>query len=320
MSKKTGPPRSEGGKAFAKLLSQGDRSKGVYDMFRDFCDMAYCTTAKIMAPNEERAEALEARYMRVVNTYQKKDDLKIYPEMFDIAMTAIEGGGIDFMGQVASELSMLDARMGQFFTPYEVAKMMAMMTYGQNPPPGHFLTLSEPAAGAGGMILAFADVMRENGGHPEDQMLVHAIDISPLAYHMCYLQLWWANIPAYVQRGDTLRMQFDDGAWTFGAINFFNTHGHLDFKGESRWEKEQRTKTMVDAMRLLLQPAAEIEDAAEEAQTKRQVEALNMLDIKPVIVPAEIPESHPIVPPPEAMIPKPTKADEPMVFKQMKMF
>ena len=36
--------------------------------------------------------------------------------------------GCDFLGSVATEMEVLNAQIGQFFTPYEVARFMAMMS------------------------------------------------------------------------------------------------------------------------------------------------------------------------------------------------
>ena len=143
-------------KAFVKRITALDHEKSPYDTFRDFCEMAFCAYAKTTAPTPERAQELEDRYMQIVGTYRNKDTVRAYPELLGLAANAIRQG-CDFLGSVATEMEILNAQIGQFFTPYEVARFMAMMSLehaaaliGQN----GFLTLQEPASGAGGMVLA----------------------------------------------------------------------------------------------------------------------------------------------------------------------
>ncbi len=56
---------------------------------------------------------------------------------------------------------------------------------------------------------------------------MQAIDISPLCYHMCYLQLTFKGIPALVVRANTLSQEWFEAAWTPAATLFYEHHGHL---------------------------------------------------------------------------------------------
>lgn len=67
-----------------------------------------------------------------------------------------------------------------------------------------FITLSEPACGAGCMVLAFADVLRKGGGPPHRYLWVSATDIDPLAAGMAYIQLSLCGIAGEVVVGNTL--------------------------------------------------------------------------------------------------------------------
>ena len=222
-----GPPDRK--KQFIRRIQELDRSKRLYEKFRDFCELAYCAVAKKTAA-PERAEALEARYMQIVGTYQDKDTVRAYPELLALAVLSVQDGGCDFLGSVASELELLGPYNGQVFTPYDVARMTAQLTLQDA---GHliedrgYITIHEPAAGSGVMILACADVIEGRGYTPAETMLVYATDLSPLAYHMCYLQLSFRGIPAWVERGNSLTLEQLEGAWTPPALHFHHKHGHL---------------------------------------------------------------------------------------------
>lgn len=213
-------------KAFIKRLSALDRSKSDREKFRDFCEMSYCAMAKLTAASE-RAEALEARYMQIVETYQDKDTVRAYPDLLAQVVNAV-GKGQDFLGSVSSQLNVLNQQQGQFFTPYPVSLLMASMTLNDidaRIEAKGYITLLEPACGAGGMILAAADVMQQQGYDPTQHLLVHAVDISPLCYHMAYVQLTVKGVPAYVEQGNSLTQEGFDGAWTLPATLFHQQHG-----------------------------------------------------------------------------------------------
>ncbi|VEB92810.1 Uncharacterised protein [Citrobacter koseri] len=95
------------------------------------------------------------------------------------------------------QLELGDKYRGQFFTPWDVGIMMARMQLGNvadNFADKPFITLAEPACGAGCMVLAFATVLRDAGYSPHRYLWVSATDIDPLAAGMAYIQLtlWWS--------------------------------------------------------------------------------------------------------------------------------
>lgn len=215
--------------SFIKRMEKLDREKNSYDLFRDLCEMAYCAHAKLTA-GTERGDQLEARYMQLVGTYRNKDTVRAFPELLAIAWETIEHGGCDFLGSVASQMEVLNARIGQFFTPYTVSRMIAEMSLQDVAPiieANGFVTISEPACGAGGMVLAAADVLQKQGLDIGTQMLVNAVDISPLCFHMTYLQASLRGIPAQVELGDTLRNTRIESAWTPSTLPFYAKHGKL---------------------------------------------------------------------------------------------
>ena len=214
--------------SFIKRLTALDREKSSYDKFRDFCEMAFCAYAKTTAPTPERAQELEDRYMQIVGTYRDKDTVRAYPNLC-LAGRAIQQG-CDFLGNVATEMEVLNAQIGQFFTPYDVARFMAMMSLegaADLIAANGFLTLQEPASGAGGMVLAAADTLAPTGLDPGLHMLVNAIDLSPLCFHMTFLQLTLRGIPALVEHGNTLSGERFTRAWTPATTAFWLHHGRL---------------------------------------------------------------------------------------------
>jgi hypothetical protein len=215
-------------KTFIKEFSALEPGKTPIQKFHDFLEMAYCAVSKPMA-DPHQAETLEARYMQIVGTYRDKDAVRAYPKLLSYMILALQTDG-DFLGMVSAELGALNSQQGQFFTPYEVSRLMAEMNIGDIEPEIQakgYVTIQEPASGAGGMILAAAHTLRRRGYHPETQMLVTAIDVSAQCYWMTYLQLALSGIPAQVFHGNTLSMEMFSSAWTPGIIGFLEMHGDV---------------------------------------------------------------------------------------------
>jgi hypothetical protein len=101
-------------------------------------------------------------------------------------------------------------RTGQFFTPYHLSRMMAMMTVGVDHEAirrDGFIRACEPAVGAGGMVIAVAESMQEAGLNYQETLHFTCVDIDPVCVHMAYLQLSLLHIPALVVHGNSLSME-----------------------------------------------------------------------------------------------------------------
>ncbi|CHO18830.1 Antirestriction protein [Salmonella enterica subsp. enterica serovar Typhi] len=70
-----------------------------------------------------------------------------------------------------------------------------------------FITVSDPASGAGSMVVALAEAMLEAGFNPQKQMVAYCVDIDPVASMMCYIQLSLMGIPAIVATGNSLTVE-----------------------------------------------------------------------------------------------------------------
>ncbi len=221
-------------KLFQTLSPQHRRLR----VFEDFCEMAALAIRKLTVSLAE-GEIIEQRYMDIVKRHEA-DDIRRMPELLAILHMALADGGEDFLGVTAGELELLNAKGGQFFTPWSISEMMARMTFAgeamaENIKARGFITLCEPACGAGGMVLAFAKVMREEGFDPHQQLFVDAIDIQHMSFNMAYLQLAITGIPAIVRRGDSLAQSFGEHALTPAFFAFYNTNG----EGFDSWHHDQ---------------------------------------------------------------------------------
>lgn len=116
----------------------------------------------------------------------------------------------DVLGKLYMEFALGNPDSGQFFTPYSLCKLMAQMQMsgiGEKVAEKGFITVNEPACGAGAMIIALAECMKEQEFNPQTQLHVIAQDIDIRAVHMAYIQFSLLGIPAVVYHGDTLSMK-----------------------------------------------------------------------------------------------------------------
>lgn len=218
---------------FIKKLSDLDRSKTTSEKFFDFCEMAYCSLAKLTA-DSDKGERLETRYMEIVGSYRDKDTIRAYPELLAIVTEGLWTGQ-DALGVIAAELGVLEERQGQFFSPMEICRMMVALTLPDPQKaiePDGFITMVEPCVGAGAMLIAAADHLHRQGLDPSRHMLAYATELNRLSYHMAFIQLSMKGIPAYVEHGNSLSLERFDGAWTIGARYFYEIHGQLFPEGK----------------------------------------------------------------------------------------
>ena len=108
----------------------------------------------------------------------------------------------DFLGEMFNMNSLGEHRKGQFFTPYHVSKLMGRLhciNLKVDIENKDFITMCEPCCGSGGMVIAFADCMKDEGINFQQKLYVEAMDIEEICYKMAYLQLSLLGIAAKVQ-------------------------------------------------------------------------------------------------------------------------
>ncbi|EDP9510134.1 N-6 DNA methylase, partial [Salmonella enterica subsp. enterica serovar Java] len=150
----------------------------------------------------------EADYMQRVSRYSREDANNMSRLLAEV-IEGLEFCPTDFLGQIFMNLELGNTRHGQYFTPYNVCYTMSRMTLSDRlsvltSGERDFITVSDPACGAGGMIVAMAEAMLEAGFNPQKQMMVYCVDIDPVAAMMCYIQLSLMGIPAIVATGNSL--------------------------------------------------------------------------------------------------------------------
>ena len=187
-----------------------------YQVFSDFVEVGAIVAHQAfynlkMFPQDDAYKQLEKRYMEFVPIYGR-EGLTTFSEMFAIVQAALNTTKGDFLGEVYQELELNTKYKGQFFTPYHLSKMIALMLLDKEGieraiSQKGFVSIEEPACGAGGMLIAACEVVEELGYDPRQVVYFEATDVDKTCFNMSYLQLASLGIPGFVIHGNSLNQE-----------------------------------------------------------------------------------------------------------------
>lgn len=199
-------------KEFHKIIEGFRYRRHIRELFVDWAWVSACALHQhpyhaFNLPHDAAFERAEAEYMEIVRKY-KKEELEAFSQLLGIATLALHERKRDFLGEVYMGLDISQDRSGEFFTPFEVSLMMAQMIIGDPSPAIQekgFITLAEPACGAGGMLIAAASAVDQTKFRACETLFFDATDVSKLCCHMTYIQTSLLSLAGIVRHGDTIR-------------------------------------------------------------------------------------------------------------------
>lgn len=200
-------------------------------VFADFCRITACCLAAGTRENE---------YFEVIKSYDK-NELNQFSKALALLIDEMESKPFtNILGTYYLDVASHSSKQarGEFYTPQEVSRLMAKISCDSksiiaNDKP---ITISEPTCGAGGMVLAIAELLAPNH---VDLLRATCQDINPVSVDMCYINTTLWGIPATMIWGDTLRMTVNK-AWK-------NIHWHR--VGE---DQRQTAKKMMQIIKHLI--------------------------------------------------------------------
>jgi N-6 DNA Methylase len=197
-------------KAFEGLSHGHNRGR----VFSDFVEIAALTVHQ--APyhagafaRDEAFEKIERSYLDAINRYDTSEIEQIVT-LYATASMGIMENRADFLGAAYMGLEISNERSGQFFTPPEVSRLMADMTFAGAPDISKekgVITVDEPAAGAGGMLIEASNTLQRLGFDPRMTMYFRATDIDRTCFNMAYFQLSTLGLCGDVVHGNALSLE-----------------------------------------------------------------------------------------------------------------
>lgn len=212
MSTDTSTAREQGQstRQIVKDLRANTGSIDMHTVFADFCAMA--ATAMRNAIDRDGYQRREEDYLRRAARYAP-EQLDRFAHVLALVSLELERAPRDVLGEVYMSLGIAAREQGQFFTPYPVCELIAALSLPDataHLEEAPFLTLYEPACGAGAMVIASAQALAAQGVNYQQRLHVTADDLNPTAVHMAYIQFSLLGIPAVVHHRNALSLEHFD--------------------------------------------------------------------------------------------------------------
>lgn len=215
---------------FHNTFNSIDRSKNRFEIFKDFITcFACCMRNSIGKPGMAYfSESVEQEYFSILNKYSQ-DDFKKFPEMLStiVLLSDAYNAPHDVLGDLYMSMEFGSKHNGQFFTPSEISNLMAEINDSKMEnliKEKGYITVNDPACGAGSTLLAKVKKVLEKGFNPINHLYVEGTDIDRLVALMCYVQLCLWNVPAKIYVGDSLTLNLREvwmtPSYVLGCWNF----------------------------------------------------------------------------------------------------
>lgn len=184
----------------------------VWSVFEDWVKMSAIAISN--AIDRKHHEERETEYLETVRKYTPEEQ-NIFAQMLGELVIALdkenkEDGPKDLLGQIFHSLELHNKYKGQYFTPPAICNLMGSIALNSKQHEEElskkgYITLMDECVGSGGLVLGFANAMRDNKLNYQKQLVVYCRDIDIKCVYMAYLQLSLQGIPAVVIHGDTLK-------------------------------------------------------------------------------------------------------------------
>jgi type I restriction-modification system DNA methylase subunit len=201
-------------KELTAIIKQFENNKSTFEIFRDVIEICSISEHQEifnlgMIKKNEDYQNLEKQYLEIMKKY-KKLDVDLMVKFYAILKSYfMNDNHDDLLGSLYMSLELGNKNSGQFFTPYHISKFMAEIQISnieEKVKERGYFSISDPCVGAGGMIIAASDVVK-NSNIGKSKMIFQAIDIDKLCFNMCYVQLSMLRLNGVVMWGDSLKCE-----------------------------------------------------------------------------------------------------------------
>lgn len=196
--------RDDHQKNFLKIFNGLTGKHSRWEIWEDFVTL----TAIEISNSTDKVNAAERTkmYQTIVSKYSAKERDGMAEMLAEVVMGMEQNPDQDFLGSLYMMCELGNDHAGQFFTPYDVCRCMAEITFDPklHPDMEGFISVSDPACGAGATLLAFLNVCKRRNICYHNKVLVVAQDIDFIVGLMCYIQCSFMGCAGYVVIGNTL--------------------------------------------------------------------------------------------------------------------
>lgn len=182
------------------------RSRQTWQVWSDLiCAMA-CTLSNSCDKDPELWKEREKEY---VSCIKRLGGAELPAEIFRLIIEALETNPWqDLLGDLYMRLNLGSHWHGQFFTPFNLCRLMASISIDQKPAEQirehGWVSVSDPSVGGGATLIAAAEEFRRQDINYQTQVLFVGQDVDRVAGLMAYIQLSLLGCPGYIVIGNTL--------------------------------------------------------------------------------------------------------------------
>lgn len=199
------------------IIENIGKMSGRYTPYQIFSDWITLTALSIQNSckmiHDKIYKEREEIYITVAKRYTP-DELKTLSNMTGALAILLEEKFGDILGDIYMKSGCGNKNTGQFFTPYHLSYLTAKLCYENqfsHLEENEQIEVNEPSTGGGGMMIAIAQVMKENNIDYQRRLRVVAQDLDWNGVYMTYIQLSLLGIKAIVAQGDTLCEPYHTG-------------------------------------------------------------------------------------------------------------
>ena len=194
------------------------RSRNMYEVWSDAMYLFATGIAnpsilplRELKPFDDVWNEREQEYLRVIKKYSKKEQ-KLFPQMFALLVEELEKNpNQDLLGEIYMMAGISNRDKGQFFTPYSVCQLMAMIAMqkkavARTVHTDGYASVYDSACGAGATLIATIEQCSKMFKKLNYQNHVYFVgqDVDRTVANMCYIQLSLHGVAGYVVVGNTL--------------------------------------------------------------------------------------------------------------------
>lgn len=285
-------------KGLAQFIEQLGYKHSSWQVFEDFVLMSACSISNSVDPlhREER----EKIYMGIVKKYTH-EEVQLFPQMLALLVETLEDeltvrGPTDVLGKLYHGLELHNKWKGQFFTPQNMADMMAEMALSDHDPDIErkgYITLYEPSCGSGVMVLAMAKALLHHHYNPSQHIVVTAADIDLKCVCMAYLQLSLYGIPAVVEHANSLSAEVYSRWYTpVYMLNGWLFRQHCGLTEQDGRAEDEALKCGLDPMYAAIRQVESICRTENDDDASANAAPSQMLDDMPESVAAALPNTN----------------------------
>lgn len=192
-------------KEFLQVFRQLCTARSPWEVWADLMSMIACSISNAVDRTPEHFERREKEYMSCL---ERMGSNELPSQLFGIIVTALENEPEqDFLGKMYMNLELGNHWKGQFFTPYNVCKMMSEITCGdadRRIEEQGYISINDPACGAGATLIAAVNSLKDGKHNFQNHVLFVGQDIDRIVGMMCYIQLSLLGCAGYICIGNSL--------------------------------------------------------------------------------------------------------------------